>query len=58
MDLFKSKKIKSLFMGAGNAQYIAAASAMADNVIFCWRDRLRDYDSRAAGGAAPAARPA
>ena len=40
MDLFKKRKIKSLFMGAGNARYSAAASAMADNVLFCWRSQL------------------
>jgi KaiC/GvpD/RAD55 family RecA-like ATPase len=37
MDLFRSDKIKSLFMGAGNAQNTDAASAMADHVLFCWR---------------------
>jgi KaiC/GvpD/RAD55 family RecA-like ATPase len=38
MDHLKAEGIKSLFMGAGNARYSAAASAMADNVIFCWRE--------------------
>lgn len=36
IDYFKNEKIKSLFMGAGNARYTHAASAMADNVVFCW----------------------
>jgi hypothetical protein len=29
--------VKSLFMGAGNAGYTDAFSAIADNVVFCWR---------------------
>jgi hypothetical protein len=31
------RKVKSLFMGAGNAKYTKAFAAIADNVIFCWR---------------------
>jgi hypothetical protein len=46
MDLCKAEKIKSLFMGAGNARYSAAASAMADNVLFCWRSQLRTKDKK------------
>jgi KaiC/GvpD/RAD55 family RecA-like ATPase len=37
MDTFKTAKIMSLFMGAGNAENTPAASAMADHVLFCWR---------------------
>ena len=37
MDMFKTDKLKSLFMGAGNADNTRAASAMADHVLFCWR---------------------
>ena len=37
MDMFKTKKLKSLLMGAGNAENTKAASAMADHVLFCWR---------------------
>jgi hypothetical protein len=37
MDKFKTKGLKSLFMGAGNAANTKAASAMADHVLFCWR---------------------
>ena len=37
MDAFKTNGIKSLFMGAGNADNTRAASAMADHVLFCWR---------------------
>ncbi|NIA30894.1 MAG: hypothetical protein GWP06_13390 [Actinobacteria bacterium] len=44
LDLFKRYGLKSVFMGAGNAHYTAAASAMADNVVFCWRDRLNKKD--------------
>lgn len=40
MDFFKTKGIKSLFMGAGNADNTRAASAMADYVLFCWRSTL------------------
>jgi hypothetical protein len=32
------KGIASLFIGAANASYTQAVSAMADNVVFCWRD--------------------
>ena len=37
MDKFKTKGLKALFMGAGNAANTKAASAMADHVLFCWR---------------------
>jgi len=40
MDMFKTNKLKSLFMGAGNAENTKAASAMADYVLFCWRSHL------------------
>ena len=40
MDYFKSEKIKSLFMGAGNAENTPSASAIADNVVFCWRSKF------------------
>ena len=33
--------VKSVFMGAANAQHSNAIAAVADNVIFCWRDRVR-----------------
>jgi hypothetical protein len=39
MDVFKSRNLKSLFMGAENATNTPAANAMADNVIFCWRSK-------------------
>lgn len=41
MDFFKTRGLKSLFMGAGNAENTRAASAMADHVLFCWRSRYR-----------------
>jgi KaiC/GvpD/RAD55 family RecA-like ATPase len=37
MDFLKTREIKALFMGAGNADNTKAASAMADHVLFCWR---------------------
>jgi hypothetical protein len=37
MDMFKTERTKSLFMGAGNADNTKGASAMADHVLFCWR---------------------
>jgi KaiC/GvpD/RAD55 family RecA-like ATPase len=39
IDIFKQKGLRSLFMGAENATHTQAASAMADNVLFCWRSR-------------------
>jgi len=49
LDLFKMRSragesgsmVKSVFMGAANAQHSNAIAAVADNVIFCWRDRVR-----------------
>jgi len=35
------RDLKTVFMGAGNAGYTKAISAMADNVVFCWRDKLK-----------------
>ena len=50
MDMFKTNKMKSLFMGAGNADNTRAASAMADHVLFCWRSNVtykkKDDNSR------------
>ena len=41
MDYLKHEhKISSLFMGASNAKISHAASAIADNVIFCWQDMI------------------
>lgn len=40
IDIFKRENLKSLFMGAENATNTPAASAMADNVVFCWRSNL------------------
>jgi archaellum biogenesis ATPase FlaH len=37
IDVFKQKGLRSLFMGAEKDTHTAAASAMADNVLFCWR---------------------
>jgi len=37
MDMLKTVKVYSLFMGAGNADNTPSASAMADHVLFCWR---------------------
>jgi hypothetical protein len=39
-DTFKTMELKSLFMGAGNAENTNAASAMADHVLFCWRSQF------------------
>jgi hypothetical protein len=46
MDMFKTNHIRSLFMGAGNAQNTKAASAMADNVLFCWRSTNKGKNGR------------
>jgi hypothetical protein len=35
----KPRKITSLFMGPSNNKLALAASAMADNVLFCWPDK-------------------
>lgn len=43
MDYFKTKKIAAVVMGSGNAKLTQAAAAMADNVLFCWRDTI-NYD--------------
>jgi KaiC/GvpD/RAD55 family RecA-like ATPase len=55
MDLFKTEGLKSLFMGAGNADNTKAASAMADHVLFCWRSDYVPKQRRAsaASGAKP-----
>ncbi len=37
-----ARSLKTVFMGAGNAGYTKAISAMADNVVYCWRDRVKD----------------
>jgi KaiC/GvpD/RAD55 family RecA-like ATPase len=39
MDMLKKREISSVYIGAGNANYTRAASALADNAVFCWRDR-------------------
>ncbi len=41
LDKFRTMGLKSLIMGAGNAENTKAASAMADHVIFCWRSVYR-----------------
>lgn len=51
LDLFKIKmltpkdeperRVKSVFMGAANARLSNIIAAVADNVLFCWRDRVR-----------------
>jgi len=40
MDYCKKHGIASLIMGSGNSTLSKAAAATADNVIFCWRDKL------------------
>ena len=35
------RPLRSVIMGAGNAKYTRAVSAMADNVLYCWRDTRR-----------------
>jgi KaiC/GvpD/RAD55 family RecA-like ATPase len=43
MDYLKHVQgITSLFMGASNTYISHAASAIADNVIFCWQDESKD----------------
>jgi KaiC/GvpD/RAD55 family RecA-like ATPase len=39
------RELVTVFMGAGQASYTRAISAMADNVLFCWRDRLQNVGS-------------
>ena len=46
----EARKITSLFMGAPNTELGKAASAMADNVLFCWRDYLSKDETK--GGVA------
>jgi KaiC/GvpD/RAD55 family RecA-like ATPase len=40
MDYCKKHNMASLIMGSGNSSLSKAAAATADNVIFCWRDRI------------------
>lgn len=55
LDVFKMRsssgyvgsKVKSVFMGAANARLSTAIAAVADNVIFCWRDRIKAREQRA-----------
>lgn len=35
------RRVKSVFMGAANARLSGMIAAVADNVLFCWRDRLK-----------------
>jgi KaiC/GvpD/RAD55 family RecA-like ATPase len=53
IDVFKQKGLRSLFMGAENTTHTDAASAMADNVLFCWRSHTFE-GSEAWKKAAPA----
>lgn len=43
-DYLKNNKITSVFMGSSNSQMSMAASAIADNVIYCWRDYVGTKD--------------
>ncbi len=40
IEYTKKKKIALIVMGAGNSKLTPAASAIADNVIFCWRSQI------------------
>lgn len=40
VEYTKKKKIALIVMGAGNSKLTPAASAIADNVIFCWRSHI------------------
>jgi len=40
VEYTKKNKIALIVMGAGNSKLTPAASAIADNVIFCWRTEL------------------
>jgi hypothetical protein len=53
MDHFKSRPMKSLFMGAGNAENTSSASAMADHVLFCWRSAARWTNAPLGGNSTP-----
>ncbi|MBN1606821.1 MAG: hypothetical protein JW940_09310 [Polyangiaceae bacterium] len=44
VDLCKARDVALLIMGAGNAALTRAASAMADNVVFCWRDTVANTE--------------
>ena len=45
MKYFKEKKISVLFMGSGNSIPSKPAAAMADNVIYNWRDEIVPYEA-------------
>jgi KaiC/GvpD/RAD55 family RecA-like ATPase len=46
----RPRQITSVFMGAPNTDLAKAASAMADNVVFCWRDTYyKDPTTKAEG---------
>ena len=42
VEYTKKNNIALIVMGAGNSRFTPAASAIADNVIFCWRSRLAE----------------
>ena len=42
VEYTKKKKIALIVMGAGNSKLTPAASAIADNVIFCWRSQIKN----------------
>lgn len=39
LNFFRNNDISVLFMGSGNSQLSKSAAAMADNVIYIWKDR-------------------
>ncbi|MEQ8221984.1 MAG: zinc ribbon domain-containing protein, partial [Candidatus Eremiobacterota bacterium] len=41
VEFGKERNIAMCIMGAGNSKLTPSASAIADNVIFCWRDTLK-----------------
>lgn len=48
------RRVKSMFMGAANARLSATIAAVADNVLFCWRDRIKTNLTPQAGAVAEA----
>jgi len=45
VEFGKRNNIAMCIMGAGNSKLTLSASAIADNVVFCWRDSIKPIES-------------
>ncbi len=46
IEIMKKRNISTLIMGSGKTMLTNAASAMADNMLFCWRDKIGDLSKQ------------